>query len=58
MNIQLLGLLVYALLFFFLIVQKRFRKWKKAGLVLVSFALTLFMAFQYIVPFNTNLSLK
>ncbi|NLD49719.1 MAG: prolyl oligopeptidase family serine peptidase [Clostridiaceae bacterium] len=50
MRIRLLGFLFSIGLFVFFIFQKKFRRWKKAGLVIASFILIVFMALQVLFP--------
>ncbi|NLD87818.1 MAG: hypothetical protein GX633_06120 [Clostridiales bacterium] len=40
-------------LLIFIIFQKKIRKWKKAGLILVAIALVIFTGFKYVIPFNS-----
>ncbi len=50
MIIRLLLFLFSFILFVFTIFQKQIRKWKKAGLILVSLILVLFTGFRYLIP--------
>ena len=50
MIIRLLLFLFSFILFVLTIFQKQIRKWKKAGLILVSLILVLFTGFRYLIP--------
>lgn len=50
MIVRLLLFLLSAGLLIFIIIQKKVRKWKKAGLILASLILVLFTGFRYLIP--------
>lgn len=53
MVFRLILFLISIALLIFIIFQKKIRKWKKAGLILVAIALVIFTGLRYVIPLNS-----